>query len=184
MPSKDSLMLRSACRARLEARTISLQLLFRRLDEFADSLSRRANFYFGPDTCPGSAATCLRIVSFPELRGAPSDGGGDALGGDNFAEPLAELGLRRVERPDDVEPGIERGAEAGGIGAAVDRALCRIERFRGNQRQPLRPPQARLAQLGERHDAVDHAELERRPGVDRVAEIEQLPRLLVANDHR
>src|SRR5215472_11044296 len=177
MPSKDSLMLRSACRARLEARTISLQLLFRRLDEFADNLSRRANFYFGPDTCPGSAATCLRIVSFPELRRAPSDGGGDALGGDNFAEPLAEFGPGRVERADDIEAGIKRGAEAGGIGAAVDRALRRIERFRRNQRQALGPAQACLAQLGERHDTVDHAEIERRPGVDRIAEIEQLPRL-------
>src|SRR5215470_12833478 len=106
----------------------------------------------------GSASTRLRIVSFPELRGAPTDGGGDALGSDDFAEPLAELGPRRVERAEDVEPGIKRGAEAGGVGAAVDRALRRVERFRGDQREALRPAQACLAQFGERHDAVDHAE--------------------------
>ena len=41
MPSKDYLMLRSAQRARLEARTASPQFFFRRLGQFPDSLLRR-----------------------------------------------------------------------------------------------------------------------------------------------
>ena len=64
-----------------------------------------------------------------KLCGAPSDGGGDALAGDDLAETLAEFGLGRVERADDIEPGVECRAEAGGIGAAIDRPLGRIERF-------------------------------------------------------
>jgi hypothetical protein len=40
MPSKDYLMLRSAQRARLEARTASLQLIFWCVDQFPDSLLR------------------------------------------------------------------------------------------------------------------------------------------------
>jgi hypothetical protein len=41
MPSKDYLMLRSAQRARLEARTASLQLIFWCVKQFPDSLLRR-----------------------------------------------------------------------------------------------------------------------------------------------
>jgi predicted component of type VI protein secretion system len=41
MPSKDYLMLRSAQRARLEARTASLQLIFWCVSQFPDSLLRR-----------------------------------------------------------------------------------------------------------------------------------------------
>src|SRR5206468_2386766 len=101
-----------------------------------------------------------RARLFPELGRPPPDGGGDALGGDHFAELLTELGPGRVEWADDVEAGVKRRAEAGGVGAAVDCALSRVERFRRNQREPLGPAQARFAQLRERHDAVDHAERE------------------------
>src|SRR5947207_3334975 len=106
-----------------------------------------------------------RNTLFLELSRSPSDRGGDAFGGDEVAEFLAEFGLGRVERADDVEPGIQRGAEAGGVGAAVDRALRRKERFWGDQRQPLGIAQARFAQLGERHDTVYHAEIERGAGI-------------------
>jgi hypothetical protein len=41
MPSKDYLMLRSAQRARLEARTASLQLIFWCVNQFPDSLHHR-----------------------------------------------------------------------------------------------------------------------------------------------
>ncbi len=41
MPSNDYLMLRSAQKARLEARTASLQLVFRFVGQFPDSLFRR-----------------------------------------------------------------------------------------------------------------------------------------------
>ncbi|TMJ56475.1 MAG: hypothetical protein E6G90_05645, partial [Alphaproteobacteria bacterium] len=74
-----------------------------------------------------------------ELRGPPPDRGGHAFGRDHFAELLAELGLGRVERADDVEAGINRGAKAGGVGPAVDRTLGGVERFRRNQREPLGP---------------------------------------------
>jgi hypothetical protein len=43
MPSKDYLMLRSAQRARLEARTASLQLIFWCVNQFPDSLLRRCD---------------------------------------------------------------------------------------------------------------------------------------------
>src|SRR5689334_16977742 len=72
-----------------------------------------------------------RSTLFLELSRSPSDRGGDAFGGDDVAEFLAEFGLRRVERADDVEPGVERGAEAGGVGAAVDRTFRRKECLRG-----------------------------------------------------
>ncbi len=48
---------------------------------------------------------------FLELRGAPADGGGDALGGDDLAEALAELGLGRIERRDDVEADMDAVGE-------------------------------------------------------------------------
>jgi hypothetical protein len=43
MASKDYLMLRSAQRARLEARTASLQLIFWCVNQFPDSLLRRCD---------------------------------------------------------------------------------------------------------------------------------------------
>src|ERR1700680_4908221 len=46
MPSKDYLMLRSAQRARLEARTASLQLIFWCVNQFPDSLLRRCDGIF------------------------------------------------------------------------------------------------------------------------------------------
>src|SRR5213075_633375 len=70
------------------------------------------------------------------------------------------------------------------IGAAVDRELCRIERLGRDQRQPLCPGEALLAQFGERHDAVDHTDVDSGPSVDRIAEIQQLARSLVADDRR
>lgn len=45
---------------------------------------------------------------FLELGGAPADGGGNALDGDDVAEFNAELGVRRIEPAADVEPGIKR----------------------------------------------------------------------------
>jgi hypothetical protein len=63
---------------------------------------------------------------FPELCRPPSDRGGYAFGRDHFAKFLTELGPGRVERADDVEPGVKGGAEAGGIGATIDRTLCRV----------------------------------------------------------
>jgi hypothetical protein len=45
---------------------------------------------------------------------------GGKLGGDDVAEFDAELGARRVERSDDVEPGIKRRAEPGGVSGAVE----------------------------------------------------------------
>ena len=89
-----------------------------------------------------------------------------------------------MARPDSIEPGVNAVCEPRHIGAAVDRQLCRVERFGRDQRQPFRPGEAPLAQFGERHDAVHHAEPQGRLGVDRVAEIEQLARLLVADDRR
>src|SRR5690349_18397841 len=50
MPSNDYLMLRSALRAHLEARTASLQLIFRCVDQFPDSLESGG---------PGPRATTL-----------------------------------------------------------------------------------------------------------------------------
>jgi len=47
MPSKDYLMLRSAQRARLEARTASLQLSFWCVNQFPDSLLRRDDVHDG-----------------------------------------------------------------------------------------------------------------------------------------
>jgi len=44
MPSKDYLMLRSAQKARLEARNASLQLVFRFVGQFPDSLEGRCPF--------------------------------------------------------------------------------------------------------------------------------------------
>src|SRR5215472_18323306 len=79
----------------------------------------------------------------PELCRPPANGGGHALAFDDLAKPLTELGLGRVERADGVEPGIECGAKAGRIGAAIDRALGRVERLGRNQRQPLGPVEAR-----------------------------------------
>ena len=76
-------------------------------------------------TC-GTARTHPGVALFLELSRSPPDRGGDAFGGDDVAEFLAEFGLGRVERADDVEPGVERGAEAGG-GSAIDRALVRKE---------------------------------------------------------
>src|SRR5438067_10405490 len=105
-------------------------------------------------TC-GAAPTGPGVALFLELSRSPPDRGGDAFGGDDVAEFLPEFGLGRIERADDVEPGVERGAEAGGVGAAIDRTLRRVERLRGDQRQPLGIAQARLAQLGERNDTVD-----------------------------
>src|SRR5947209_19822767 len=99
-------------------------------------------------TC-GAARTVPRVALFLELSRSPPDRGGDAFGGDDVAEFLAEFGLGRVERADDVQPGVERGAETGGVGAAVHRTLECEERFRGDQRQSLGIAQACLAQLGQ-----------------------------------
>ena len=96
----------------------------------------------------------------------------------------AELGLGGVERRDDIEPDMDAVGEPGGVGAAVDRQLGRVERFGRDQREALRPGEARRPQIGERHDPVDHAELARGLGIDRVAEIEELAGLLVADDRR
>src|SRR5207245_10694970 len=65
----------------------------------------------------------------PELRGPPPHCGRNSLGGDEFTELGSEFGLRRVERADDVEPGIKGCAETCGVGAAIDRALCRVKGF-------------------------------------------------------
>jgi hypothetical protein len=50
MPSKDYLMLRSARRARLEARTAILQLFFRGVEQFPDT--REAGAYGGDRSRP------------------------------------------------------------------------------------------------------------------------------------
>jgi hypothetical protein len=52
MPSMTHLMLRSAQRARLEARTALLQLIFVRLDKFSDSLEKRESRAPGRNGCP------------------------------------------------------------------------------------------------------------------------------------
>src|SRR5215468_5145969 len=73
-----------------------------------------------PRRMTGDAArTGPRSRLFPELRRPPSDGGGNALGCDDVAELPAEFRLRRIERADDVEPGVKRSAEAGRVGPAI-----------------------------------------------------------------
>jgi hypothetical protein len=77
---------------------------------------------------PSCVAYWLNLVTtaplLSELRRAPPDRGRHALAGDDIAEFGAELGLGRIERADDIEPGMECGAEAGGVSAAIDRALA------------------------------------------------------------
>jgi hypothetical protein len=94
------------------------------------------------------------------------------------------FGCGRVKRTDDIEPGIERGAKPGCVSDAVDRALRRIECLGRDQRQALCVGEARRAQLGERHNTIDHGEVERGLRVDLTAEIEEFARPLVADDHR
>src|SRR5262249_47188663 len=96
-----------------------------------------------PRRMTGDAArTGPRSRLFPELRRPPSDGGGNALGCDDVAELPAEFRLRRIERADDVEPGVKRSAEAGRVGPAIDGALRRVERLPRHHRHPLRIPPA------------------------------------------
>ena len=63
---------------------------------------------------------------FLELRRAPAHCGRHALGSCDLAKTRAELGGGRVKRADHVEPGIERGAEPGGVCDAVNRTLGRV----------------------------------------------------------
>ena len=81
----------------------------------------------------GSLSRCradgVRLL-FLQLRRPPLNSGRDALRRDDLPKLGAELSLGRIERTDDVEPGVERGAEPGGVSAAIDRALGRVERFR------------------------------------------------------
>src|SRR4029453_12788559 len=58
-----------------------------------------------------------------ELRGAPAEGGHQALPIPYLVELHAHLGLRRVEWREDVEAGTDGVAEAGGVRAAVDGEL-------------------------------------------------------------
>ena len=57
MPSNDYLMLRSAQKARLEARTASLQLVFRFVGQFPDSL------FFAGTTSQGYRELPGRVTS-------------------------------------------------------------------------------------------------------------------------
>ena len=94
------------------------------------------------------------------------------------------FGCGRVKRTDDIEPGIERGAKPGCVSDAVDRALRRRSCLGRDQRQALCVGEAHRAQLGERHNTIDHGEVERGLRVDLTAEIEEFARPLVADDHR
>ena len=78
-----------------------------------------------PEAMNATAAIDLLL----ELCGAPADRRRNTLGGNDLAEFPAEFGVGRVERADCVEPGVKRGAKPGGVGAAVDRALCRVQRL-------------------------------------------------------
>src|SRR5207237_8030600 len=89
-----------------------------------------------------SASTSRRVHAMRLLLGtlelgrAPPQGRAETLFLADLVECLADLGRRRVERREHVEPGADRVAEAGGVGAATQRALGRDERLRADQRQP------------------------------------------------
>ena len=70
---------------------------------------------------------------FLELRRPPPYCGRNPLGGDDLAKLRSKFRLGRVKRADDVESGINRGAETRGVGAAIDRTFGRVEGFRRNQ---------------------------------------------------
>jgi hypothetical protein len=71
-----------------------------------------------------SAAGVARLLS-----AAPADA--------KYAVRFRRLGGGRVKRADHVEPGIERGAEPGGVCDAVNRTVGRVERLGRDQRSRL-----------------------------------------------
>src|SRR5215510_7011133 len=122
-----------------------------------------------------------RSVSLLELFLAPGERRLEAVARLDLVELAPDLGRRRIERRKDVEAGIERIAKAGRIEAAVDRKLGSRKRLGRDQGKPPRVFHGCGGQLLRRHDAVDHADLERPPGVDAVAEIDELTGALVAD---
>ena len=100
-----------------------------------------------------SSVLLLQLLLAPRQRGLEAVPGADGV------EFLADLGLRRIERRQHVEAGVQRIAETRGIEPAIDRELGGGERFRRDQRQPLGVFHGRRGKLSRRHHAVDHADL-------------------------
>jgi hypothetical protein len=73
----------------------------------------------------------LLVPLFLELRGAPADRGGDALGAGDLAEAFAEFGLGRIKRGDDVEADMDAVAECAGGPPNASRLLPNGEDFSG-----------------------------------------------------
>jgi hypothetical protein len=126
----------------------------------------------------------LAHVSLQELGVSPFERGLEpVLGPDGFELP-ADLGGGRVERGDHVETCLQGIVEACSFDPAIDGELGGGQRLGRDQGEALGIFQRRAAQLGERHDPVDHAERERRRCVDQLPEIQKLTRALVADDPR
>jgi len=66
------------------------------------------------------ADRCRGLLQLAELPAPPFQRGLEPVGRDPAAELLADLGLGGIERDERVDARLERGAQAGDLGAAVD----------------------------------------------------------------
>src|SRR5215813_2902384 len=101
------------------------------------------------------AARAIGSSLFGELGRAPLERGAQAFLLSDLVELHPDIGPRRIERRQHVEPGTDRIAKARRVGAAVDRELGSGQRLGSDQRHLPRKLQRRRHEVGARHHTVD-----------------------------